>query len=176
MSKKAFMQILFKQSKSGGLGILPTMVFSPFADWDYYYLYIDTTWTPESEYESIFKSIDVPSGFVTDFTSVPRPFWWLMPPTGRYAGPAIFHDYLYWTQNCSRTVADLVFKIGMRELGVPQWKTFIIYQSVKWLGFIAWNSNAKLKRNGEKRFLRKNPPPNDASITWDEWKKGDVFK
>lgn len=45
--------------------------------------------------------IEVPAGFVTDLASVPRIFWTLLPPDGKYAKAAIIHDYLY--DNALRT-------------------------------------------------------------------------
>ncbi|MGT3245452.1 DUF1353 domain-containing protein, partial [Yersinia enterocolitica] len=45
--------------------------------------------------------IKVPTGYVTDLASVPRVFWALFPPHGRYAKAAIIHDYLY--DNALRT-------------------------------------------------------------------------
>ena len=37
--------------------------------------------------------IDLPTGFVTDFASVPRPLWWLYPKWGKYGNAAVIHDY-----------------------------------------------------------------------------------
>ena len=37
----------------------------------------------------------VPAGFATDFASVPRAFWRLLPPFGEYMLAAVVHDYLY---------------------------------------------------------------------------------
>jgi len=34
-------------------------------------------------------------GFVTDFASIPRPLWWLLPKWGKYGKAAVIHDYLY---------------------------------------------------------------------------------
>ncbi|ECG8634089.1 DUF1353 domain-containing protein, partial [Salmonella enterica subsp. salamae] len=45
--------------------------------------------------------IEVPAGFVTDLATIPRIFWSLMPPDGKYAKAAIIHDYLY--DNALRT-------------------------------------------------------------------------
>ena len=39
--------------------------------------------------------VEVPTGFVTDFASVPRPLWWWIAPWGRHGRAAIVHDYLY---------------------------------------------------------------------------------
>src|ERR1700709_1690961 len=51
--------------------------------------------------------IRVPRGFVTDFASIPQGFWSLnLSPNGRYSKAAIVHDFLYWTQACSRDQAD----------------------------------------------------------------------
>lgn len=45
--------------------------------------------------------ISVPAGFVTDLATIPRIFWTLLPPDGKYAKAAIIHDYLY--DNALRT-------------------------------------------------------------------------
>lgn len=45
--------------------------------------------------------IEVPAGFVTDFATVPRVFWILLPPDGKYARASSIHDYLY--DNALRT-------------------------------------------------------------------------
>lgn len=37
----------------------------------------------------------VPDGFVTDFASVPRIFWRLIPPTGDHGPACVLHDWLY---------------------------------------------------------------------------------
>jgi hypothetical protein len=40
--------------------------------------------------------IKVPVGFVTDFASIPRAFWSILPPIDNYAKAAVIHDWLYW--------------------------------------------------------------------------------
>ena len=154
--------LLTKKAPSG------VPVVSPFADWDYYYLRAPISWKPEPPNEQSFISVTVPRGFVTDFASIPRPFWSLLPPTSKYTHSAIIHDYLYWTQDGSRLIADQIFRMGMTELRVPKWQVFVIFQSVNWLGGRAWNSNAQLKLQGEKRFLRKFPT--SPATTWMQWK------
>ena len=48
-------------------------------------------------------SITVPKGFVTDFASVPKELWSFgLSLHGKFSKAAIIHDYLYWTQGCSR--------------------------------------------------------------------------
>lgn len=45
--------------------------------------------------------IEVPAGLITDLATIPRIFWILLPPDGKYAKAAIIHDYLY--DNALRT-------------------------------------------------------------------------
>lgn len=65
-------------------------------------------------------AIVVPAGFVTDFASIPRAFWRVLPPTGRYGKAAVVHDYLYRTPEIqvTRAEADKVFLDAMADLGV----------------------------------------------------------
>lgn len=60
------------------------------------------------------KMIVVPQGFSTDFASVPKGIltWGLF--GGRYARPAVVHDYLTRERICKREKADLVFLEAMR--------------------------------------------------------------
>lgn len=149
-------------------------VIAPFKDWDYYYLYKSISWTPKLEHQGKYKTVRVPSGFVTDLASIPKVFWSILPATERYTFPAIIHDYLYWTQPVSRDVADQILKISMEELKVDSVKVAAIYNAVKMFGESAWKENIELKAKGEKRLLKKFPE--DPQITWEEWKqRKDVF-
>jgi hypothetical protein len=87
--------------------------------------------------------ITVPHGFVTDFASVPRAFWHVIPPWGKYSLAAVVHDYLYFTGEVSRKAADQVFLEQMRLLGVPWWKRRLMYYAVRWFGGAAWENNRK---------------------------------
>jgi len=82
------------------------------------------------------QNVRVPRGFVTDFASVPRFLWRLLPPTGTYGKAAVVHDYLYRTPRSpySRADADLVFLEAMEELGVPWWKRTLMYDAVRLFG------------------------------------------
>ncbi|OZU14097.1 phage tail protein [Salmonella enterica subsp. enterica serovar Altendorf] len=78
--------------------------------------------------------ISVPAGFVTDLATVPRIFWTLLPPDGKYAKAAIIHDYLYDNALRTKKEADLIFLDGMTVLGVPKWKRTIMYWAVRLFG------------------------------------------
>jgi len=82
--------------------------------------------------------IRVPAGFVTDLASIPRLFWPLLPPQGRYAKAAILHDWLY-TQGpagdeTARARADAIFLEAMAVLGCPRWQRGVIYAAVRIFG------------------------------------------
>lgn len=78
--------------------------------------------------------IAVKSGFVTDFASVPRVFWSVLPPHGKYAKAAVLHDWLYTNAIESKRYADDVFNEAMGVLGVPSWKRWIMYRAVRLFG------------------------------------------
>ncbi|MEM7429183.1 MAG: trypsin-like serine protease [Pseudomonadota bacterium] len=130
-------------------------------------------WKPNTA-SSVFHDVTVPAGFVTDFASIPRIFWSLLRPDGEYTYPAIIHDYLYWTQTTSREAADEIFKIAMEDFGIDAAKILSIYAAVRAGGRSAWDENARLKGQGEKRVLREFP--DDPTMTWATWKSDpDVF-
>jgi hypothetical protein len=89
----------------------------------------------------------VPSGFLTDGASVPRPVWALLAnsdPDILY--PAFAHDYLYavWgkipngltltRQQCDETLREL-----MQAIGAPAWKAGLVYAAVRAGGKAAWD-------------------------------------
>ena len=142
-----------------------------FRDMDYFALISPIGWTPAA-YE--IAEIIVPRGFVTDFASVPRLFWSMLPPIGRYGYAAIFHDFTYWQQTASRDEADKLFHDTMLELTVGTVTRNVLYYSVRCFGFLAWRNNAAAKASGEKRILCEFPT--DLTTSWVEWKKRpDVF-
>lgn len=123
--------------------------------------YVDgSTWKVDAPFrydvgaENSGESIIVPAGTSTDFASIPRLFWRILPPTGQYGKAAVVHDYLY--QNCglieesaghiriyTRDRCDQIFLEAMTVLGVPKWKRQAMYWAVRSAGFVAWNGHAK---------------------------------
>lgn len=84
--------------------------------------------------------IDVPAGFKTDFASVPRPFWSILPPDGDYTQAAVLHDFLYRSKQRTREQSDEVFLEAMQVLGVDEWKAQIMFLAVRTFGQIAWDN------------------------------------
>jgi hypothetical protein len=88
-------------------------------------------------------SIAVPKGFVTDMASVPKLFWNILPPFGRYTDAAVLHDYLYRTQVYPRATCDRLLLQAMKASRVKWWQRTIIYLNVRWFGGIAWRDDSR---------------------------------
>jgi hypothetical protein len=133
-----------------------------------YFLTAPISWTPNPGQEA-YKAVTVPTGFVTDFASIPSVFQSILRPDGEYAYAAVVHDYLYWDQTRTREEADLIFKMAMEDFDVGAVKMGLIYRAVRVAGQMAWSGNAEKKAQGEKRVLAR--LPQDPRITWDDWKQ-----
>lgn len=97
------------------------------------------------------ESVTVPKGFKTDFASVPRAFWQVLPPDGTYTQAAVVHDYLYYAQIFTRKKSDYVFLEAMGVLGVSWWKRRVMYTAVRLFGGLCWKGRTKpSKTNPEK--------------------------
>lgn len=88
----------------------------------------------------------VPAGFITDFASVPRLLWPILPPYGRYGKAAVLHDYLYRSGIVGRCEADIIFKEAMEVLGVARWKRRVLYAGVRLFGAKRFNKFRKERR------------------------------
>lgn len=78
------------------------------------------------------ETFTVPRGFVTDFASVPRIFFWLVPTYGVYTKAAILHDYLIGRPDLiSRADADGIFRRTLLELGVPFVRRWMMWAAVR---------------------------------------------
>lgn len=111
--------------------------------------------------------ITVPRGCVTDLTSIPRPFWALLPPDGPWVKGAVIHDYLYATRGTgrlprgvpgskqpvgitrepySRAESDWILRDALKNRGVDVLRRTLIWLAVRVFGARAWNRNAETKR------------------------------
>lgn len=85
--------------------------------------------------------IVVPAGYVTDFASIPRIFWNILPPTGQYGKAAVIHDYLYSVgsgNRYSRVQADEIFREAMQILGVGTIRRTLMFRAVRLFGWKAF--------------------------------------
>jgi len=125
------------------------LVVSPLADGKTWTLIKELTYfvgSPDSD-----DVVTTVSGFCTDFASVPRIFWWIIPKWGKYGNGAVIHDWLYWEQKRTRAEADAILLEAMGILDVTPWKKQIIYHAVRLFGWIAWMRNKADKENGHDR-------------------------
>ena len=86
------------------------------------------------------RCFTIPEGFVTDFASVPRCLWSIIPPMGRYGKAALLHDYLYAVKTTSRAEADRIFLKAMFMMGTAKWKAYLMYAAVRLFGWVRWGS------------------------------------
>lgn len=118
-------------------------------------------------------AIVVPAGFVTDLASIPQALWSTgLTPTGQYGRAAIVHDYLYWSQKCTRAQADRLLLIAMKESDVSGLDERAIYEAVHLGGGSAWKQDASDRAHGFLRALpsdRRNPP--DPNMSWPMYQK-----
>lgn len=87
--------------------------------------------------------ITIPKGTLTDGASVPRVFWNIFDPFGKYFPAALLHDYLYKIvagdkYNFTRKEIDLLFKEAMFNCGVDWMTRETVYRAVRLFGWKAF--------------------------------------
>jgi hypothetical protein len=100
--------------------------------------------------------IEVPAGFVTDFASIPRPLWAVIPPRGKYNRPAIVHDKLYQDapidpitgERCTQARADYILREACENCDDRFTQRWAIFLGLKIGGFKAWNNYRKKDTDG----------------------------
>lgn len=117
-------------------------------------------------------SIVVPKGFVTDLASIPAIGAAIgLKKNGKYDRAAVLHDYLYWTQGCTREQADRLLVLAMKESDVAWFGTAEIYAGVHYGGKKAWANNAKDKQKGLPKIIPEQYLiPSDANETWSSYR------
>lgn len=116
-------------------------------------------------------SLVVPSGFVTDFASIPRRLQGFIPKLGPHLCPAIVHDYLYAEQICTRAQADAIFLEMMKDLGVSLATRRMMYWSVRLFGGSPWEENRERKRAGLPRIVPPEARSIGAASTWSNYRE-----
>ena len=103
--------------------VLDNMTYQVYQEFDYYI-----------GYQGSSNNISVPAGFITDFASIPRILWSVLPPNGKYTKAAVLHDYLYKNAIKNKQWADDVFYEAMLVLGVSKITAKLMYNAVKYFG------------------------------------------
>ncbi len=91
--------------------------------------------------ELLDRYVVVPTGFVTDFASVPRaPFtYWLFGGVGDEA--AVVHDFLYERGLVPREQADDVYLEALEACGVVKWRRLSMWAAVRAFGSSRYSGN-----------------------------------
>jgi hypothetical protein len=146
------------------------LVVSPLAD--------GRTWVTRKDFgydvgeEGSGDTINVPEGFMTDFASIPRPLWVILPKWGKYGNAAVIHDYCYWEQSRSRLNSDQIFREAMGVLEVASCTRFVMYLAVRLFGWGAWAGNKNKKKQGIDR-VTKVMPVKSVELPETLWAKGE---
>lgn len=84
--------------------------------------------------------IHVPVGFETDFASVPRFLWNLVPPWGPHGKAAVLHDFLYRKESgFSKIVGDAIFCEALEVMGASWWLRTAMYVVVRLFGHSSYH-------------------------------------
>ena len=128
---------------------LDALVVSPLTDGD--------NWKVEEPFyyrDNKLGKITVDAGFITDFGSIPRPFWNIISPYGKAGRGFVIHDQLYTFQvvngnKIKQKAADDCLMRMMTELKVSPFVRWMIYGHLRMWGWIAWLNHKKdlIKRN-----------------------------
>ena len=93
-------------------------------------------------------------GFITDFASVPRVFWWAYPPDGgKYTKSAVIHDAIYAAELFPRDACDSLFLEAMINEGCGWFDRNTIYGAVRSFGWITWNGHTSESRRKARKFV-----------------------
>lgn len=87
----------------------------------------------EVVYQSVYLDFPlvIKAGRRTDFGTIPRPLWGIIPPTGKCAGAYVVHDDLCETHLVDSTTAAKIMREAIRDLQAPRWKEFVVYAGVR---------------------------------------------
>jgi len=98
--------------------------------------------------------ICVPRGFITDFASIPKVIFWLLPWWAKFSKPSPLHDWLYTAQQIqgkpiTRRKADDIFYeamlIAFRDHISGKLVAFIEYWAVRLFGWPAWHFRKEVR-------------------------------
>lgn len=82
----------------------------------------------------------VPTGFITDFASVPRIPIAYMLTGGTAHAAAVVHDFLYTTHEVTRAMADAVFREAIIASGGARWRAWMMWAGVRVGGGSSWDA------------------------------------
>lgn len=115
-------------------------------------------------------SLVVPAGFVAEFAGVPVWLHRFLAPGESFAGPAVVHDYLYWTRHCTRAEADAIFRRAMTEQQVADSAVRQFGEGASSWGGAAWRAYERDRARRLPRFVTPGARPDGSLETWPQYR------
>jgi hypothetical protein len=115
------------------------------------------------------QAVTVPSGFVTDFASIPK----IVAPIFKndpHAIPGLVHDYLYWTQRCTRKQADRMFESALVQLHATNVKAGAMFLGVRIGGLGPWKQNHRERGDRLPRIIPDSAMNVHDGISWHDYR------
>ena len=93
-------------------------------------------------------TVQAPAGMQTDFASIPRGLWNLLPKRGKHDKAAVIHDAAYRgllqtstgrPMKLIKPLADDLFNEAMTASGVNRISRFLMFRAVCWFGGAAYH-------------------------------------
>ena len=133
--------------------------------WTRVWNWVTTVRKWEVVYDWVYKlpagpRVVIPSPFVFDGASIPRPLWGILSPTGLLLVPGLIHDYGYrydylwavddkgqfykYEEGAGRRTWDKIFYQVGEEVNGMSLLDGMAWGSLGLAGWMAWNSNRKL--------------------------------
>jgi hypothetical protein len=82
--------------------------------------------------------VKIPKGYITNGSSVPRIFWFVLSPFTEGFRAAIVHDYRYSHNGITRYQADKEFFHNLNKCEVNIIRRSIAFVAVRLFGWLAW--------------------------------------
>lgn len=92
--------------------------------------------------------ISAKTGFVTDFSSIPKLLRSFIAQRGNQDGPSVMHDLCYRLNLLTRELADELFLLLMELEDVHWLKRQVLYLGVRSGGWVSWNKYRRAENNG----------------------------
>lgn len=133
----------------------------PWGDQVKVWLFESQRWEITEDYNYLLPNgrwIVIPKGFIFDGASIPRPFWFLLSPTGLLLIPGLLHDYAYkynqliayfdgkripYLEGAGRAYWDDMFKRIGKEVNGMSVVSDVTWAFLYLFGGFAWNKHRK---------------------------------
>jgi hypothetical protein len=97
--------------------------------------------------EGRLERIVVPTGFVTDFASVPRLPLVYLATAGVGERAAVLHDFCYSVAEYQRSECDRIFRAALEGSGVSWFQRWAMWSGVRAGGSRHYGSNARARKS-----------------------------